>query len=76
MSRGSESIAEKQEFSSELKVAESPRREKPRQLSLTQRDYSFTLENCNILSPLLLDYQNELAFNFRAGSESTTFLPS
>ena len=45
MSRGSENIAEKQEFGSGIKAAESPRREEPRQLSLTQRGYRFTLEN-------------------------------
>ena len=45
MSRGSENIAEKQEFSSGLKSAESSRREEPRQLSLTLRGNRFTLEN-------------------------------
>ena len=43
--QGLENIAEKQEFSSELKAAESPRREEPRQLSLTLRSYRFTVEN-------------------------------
>ena len=45
MSRGSENVVEKQEFNSGLKAAESPRREEPRQLSLTQRGYRFTMEN-------------------------------
>ena len=45
MSWGSENIVERQEFSWQLKAAESPRHEEPRQLSLTQRGYRFTLEN-------------------------------
>ena len=35
----------KQQFNLGLKAAESPRRDEPRQRSLTQRGYSFTLEN-------------------------------